>query len=382
YTDAKGFYEAPLKVGVNYEINVSKREDYFYDAKPKELSTVGLEVSTEFQKDFCLENQCDDVFVLPIYYDLDKAFLRAESMKVLDGLIATLKRYPKMSVELGSHTDCRATYEYNRALSQRRADSAVAYILKSGINPFRLEARGYGESLLVNECACEGNIKVPCTEEKHQENRRTTVKVVNCRYEFKWSNPEVQDTNQVAMGESVIYSEVIITARKDFIKNHGSEYEKEIKAIEEEKQRQEEEAELIRVAKMYDIVNMTTRRDKFYMEGSIDKKRIKFEFNIDGTRVQMKQSTVEQLLKAGKIKVSDFSDGPDKIKLSDGTKLYSRNFKIAELELDGITLTKVRCKMVDDDKGDEIGGGVFNDYLDIEIRGDKLYLKKEDMVDE
>src|SRR5210317_723208 len=167
YTDEKGYYETPLKLGVNYEIKVSKREDYFYDAEPKFVSTEGLEFSAEFVKDFCLKNQCNDVFVLPIYYGLDSAFLRNESKTVLDNLVATLKKYPKMSVELGSHTDCRATYEYNRDLSQRRADSAVAYILKNGINPFRLEARGYGESQLTNHCECEGTKRVPCTEEEH-----------------------------------------------------------------------------------------------------------------------------------------------------------------------------------------------------------------------
>jgi outer membrane protein OmpA-like peptidoglycan-associated protein len=61
-----------------------------------------------------------------------------------------------MAIELGTHTDCRNTFDYNKALSQRRADSAVAYIMKSGINPFRLSAKGYGESQLLNKCECEG----------------------------------------------------------------------------------------------------------------------------------------------------------------------------------------------------------------------------------
>lgn len=378
YTDERGYYETPLKLGVNYEIQVSKREDYFYDAKPKTVSTVGLEQSAEFVKDFCLKNQCNDVFVLPIYYDLDKAFLRPESMTVLDGLIKTLKTYPKMSVELGSHTDCRAPYEYNRKLSQRRADSAVAYILKAGINPFRLEARGYGESQLVNKCECEGNKIVPCTEEEHQENRRTTVRVVNCKYEFKWSNPEVQDTNMIAMGDSVIYSTVIIQARKDYIKNHGSEYEKEIKKIEEEKKRQEEEAERLRLAKLYDIIPLSQRRDKYYLEGSVGRKRLRMEYNEEGSRVEIPQNTVELLIKAGQLSVSDFSDGNKKIKLSDGTKLTSTSFKLKELQLEGVTLEKVRCKMVDVGKPTVIGGGVFmKDYINVEIKDGKLYLSKE-----
>ncbi len=379
YTDEKGYYETPLKLGVNYEIKVSKREDYFYDAEPKFVSTEGLEFSAEFVKDFCLKNQCNDVFVLPIYYGLDSAFLRNESKTVLDNLVATLKKYPKMSVELGSHTDCRATYEYNRDLSQRRADSAVAYILKNGINPFRLEARGYGESQLTNHCECEGTKRVPCTEEEHQANRRTTVKVVNCKYEFKWSNPEVQDTNAIAMGDSIIYSKVIIQARKDYIKNHGSEYEKEIKKIQEEKKRQEEEAERQRIAKLYDIIPVTPNRDKIYMAASAGRKRLKLQYDEEGSRIELKQRTVEAMLKSGVIKVDDFSDGNKKIKLTDGTKLTSTSFKIPELTFEGgVTLTKVRCKMVEDTKQETIGGGVFlKDYIEIEIKDGKMWLTKE-----
>ncbi len=377
-TDERGYYETPLKLGVNYEIKCSKREDYFYDAEPKFVSTVDLDQSAEWIKDFCLKNQCNDVFVLPIYYGLDSAFLRNESKKVLDGLIATLKKYPKMSVELGSHTDCRAPYEYNRELSQRRADSAVQYILKSGINPYRLEARGYGESQLTNECACEGREVVPCTEEKHQENRRTTVKVVNCKYEFKWSNPEVQDTNVVAMEGETIYSKVIIQARKDYIKNHGSEYEKEIKKLQEEKKRQEEEAERKRLEAMYDMIPIVQKRDKYYLTGTIGRKRINFEYIEDGSRVEITQRDVEAMLKAGTISVSDFSDGNKKLKLTDGTKLTSTSFKIPTLQFDGVTLEKVRCKMIDNSKKPNIGGGVFTRiYLDAEVKGDKLFLTKE-----
>jgi len=374
YTDTRGFYETPLKLGVNYEIRVSKREDYFYDAKPKTVSTVGLDQSASYIKDFCLKNQCNDVFVLPIYYGLDSAFLRSESRRVLDGLISTLKQYPKMSVELGSHTDCRASFEYNRELSQRRADSAVAYILKSGINPFRLEARGYGESQLTNHCACEGTEVVPCTEEEHQENRRTTVKVVNCKYVFKWSNPEVQDTNRIAMGDSVIYSKVIIQARKDYIKNHGSEYEKVAKKIESDRKEAEDKAEKLRLAE----IGRAQNRDKFYLTGSVGRKRLKLLYDPDGSRVEIPQNTVELLLKAGTLSVSDFSDGNKKIKLKDGTKLTSTSFKIKELKLDGVTLTRVRCKMVDIGKPTKIGEGLFlRKYINAEIKDGKLYLTKD-----
>ncbi len=83
-------------------------------------------------------------------------------------------RYPNMKIELSSHTDCRASDEYNEVLSQRRASSAVKYLVDRGINQDRMTAQGYGEHVLVNECADD----VPCTEEQHQDNRRTEIKIV------------------------------------------------------------------------------------------------------------------------------------------------------------------------------------------------------------
>ena len=72
---------------------------------------------------------------------------------------------------------------YNMGLSQRRADSAVNFIVSKGIDPERLIAKGYGETKLVNDCACEGSwVKRKCTEEEHQMNRRTTFKLLDNKY--------------------------------------------------------------------------------------------------------------------------------------------------------------------------------------------------------
>jgi len=99
----------------------------------------------------------------------------------LDKLVSLMKKYPEMKIELGSHTDCRASFTYNMALSKRRAASAVAYLEKNGINRKRLVAAGYGESILVNGCECEGGRVVPCTEAEHQMNRRTEIKILSLK---------------------------------------------------------------------------------------------------------------------------------------------------------------------------------------------------------
>jgi outer membrane protein OmpA-like peptidoglycan-associated protein/tetratricopeptide (TPR) repeat protein len=113
-----------------------------------------------------------------IYYDLDKWFIRPDAAKELDKLVKVLQDNPTMEIELSSHTDCRATIKYNATLSGKRAEAAVQYIASRGVPLARMIAAGYGESRLVNKCACEGTTIVQCTEEQHQENRRTEFKIL------------------------------------------------------------------------------------------------------------------------------------------------------------------------------------------------------------
>lgn len=114
----------------------------------------------------------------PIYFDLNKSNIRPDAAKELDKIVKAMKEYPNMVIELGSHTDCRASEAYNRRLSDRRAKSSAKYIKERISNPERIYGKGYGESKLVNECECEGNVKVSCTEEQHQKNRRTEFVII------------------------------------------------------------------------------------------------------------------------------------------------------------------------------------------------------------
>ncbi|WP_347159963.1 OmpA family protein [Pontibacter chitinilyticus] len=105
-----------------------------------------------------------------IFYDYDKANIRPDAAVELDKLVQVLKDNPSISIELSSHTDARGSDAYNQDLSQRRAESAVEYIISKGIDRSRITAKGYGESRLV--------VKNAKTEEEHQRNRRTEFKVV------------------------------------------------------------------------------------------------------------------------------------------------------------------------------------------------------------
>lgn len=108
-----------------------------------------------------------------IYYDLDKADIRPDAALELDKLVKILADNPSIRIELSSHTDARSSDAYNLDLSQRRAQSAVDYIVSKGIAADRLVAKGYGESQLI--------IKNAQTEEEHQVNRRTEFKVIEIK---------------------------------------------------------------------------------------------------------------------------------------------------------------------------------------------------------
>ncbi|MBL7931211.1 MAG: OmpA family protein [Bacteroidia bacterium] len=109
----------------------------------------------------------------PIYFDLAKSDIRKDAAIELDKIVQVMNEYPNMSIELGSHTDCRSDASSNLKLSDERAKASVAYIVKKGIDKSRIVGKGYGESKLLNNCACEGKDPSPCTEEEHSVNRRT-----------------------------------------------------------------------------------------------------------------------------------------------------------------------------------------------------------------
>jgi peptidoglycan-associated lipoprotein len=117
-----------------------------------------------FDKEITLEN---------IYYDFDKWNIREDAQPTLNELVRNLSLNPDIRIQLGSHTDCRGNDRYNQDLSQKRAQSAVDYLIAQGIDASRLQALGYGEEEPEVDCICSR-----CTEEEHQENRRTTFKIL------------------------------------------------------------------------------------------------------------------------------------------------------------------------------------------------------------
>ena len=101
-----------------------------------------------------------------IYFDLNKWDIKAQAAETLDILVGLLKKYPRMEVQLGAHTDTRSSFEYNIRLSDNRARATLEYIVANGIERRRLRSKGYGESQPLVNCGDD------CTETEHSINRR------------------------------------------------------------------------------------------------------------------------------------------------------------------------------------------------------------------
>lgn len=173
-TDNNGSINFDLDKGIAYKV-YGEKEGYMADSAlvsavfPKQDTTIRVTLNLQ------PVNKVGEKFVLEnIYYDFDKHNIRPDAALILDKLVATMRNNPTLKIELSSHTDSRGSDSYNMKLSQKRAQSAVDYIVSKGIDRERMVAKGYGETRLVNQCA-NG---VKCTPEEHQANRRTEVEVL------------------------------------------------------------------------------------------------------------------------------------------------------------------------------------------------------------
>ncbi len=169
-TDEQGIFETTLNKFKSHTITVNNK-DY-------EATDAFLEKGKEaYEKDFKLvrnvfeinENQTDLSKLLKvkhIYFDLNKATIKEDAKVELEKIVAAMQTYPNLRINIRSHTDSRASAAYNMALSNKRAKATKDYLIKRGIAPIRLSAKGYGETQLLNTCA-------RCTEAEHRQNRRS-----------------------------------------------------------------------------------------------------------------------------------------------------------------------------------------------------------------
>ena len=137
-----GSFEQEIRPGVNYVL-LATCKGYLNHKEEIYVSPVGE--SKEYTLQFPLAGINVPVLIDNIFYDFDKATLRPESEKALDDLVKLLNENPNVTIELSAHTDYIGSADYNKRLSQRRADAVVAYLTAHGIAQDRLTPVGYGK---------------------------------------------------------------------------------------------------------------------------------------------------------------------------------------------------------------------------------------------
>ncbi len=171
-TDATGRYQFPLRPESDYRIKVEKEGFFKQSARISTKGKPSAIIYTDFKLFPLVVDQV--VRLENMFYDYNKADIRPDAAVELDKLVLTLQDNPTVRIELSSHTDCRGKDAYNMSLSQKRAKSAVDYLIAHGIAASRVVSKGYGESKPSEACACTA-----CSEDEHQRNRRTEFKVLS-----------------------------------------------------------------------------------------------------------------------------------------------------------------------------------------------------------
>ena len=169
-----GKYLFILPPGKNYNVTY-EAEDYLFKSENlivpenSEFTTVRNEISLspiEAGQNIVLNN---------IFFDFSKATLTEESKVELDKIFRLLVNNPKMKVEFQGHTDSKGNDEYNRRLSQDRAESVAQYLAAKGIMKSNLKAKGYGETVPI---AKNTNADGSDNPDGRKLNRRTEMKVL------------------------------------------------------------------------------------------------------------------------------------------------------------------------------------------------------------
>ncbi len=178
-----------IKDKTNFEFETECNTEYRVDISHKDYrnSTILIHTSNMsdegFKKEVYLSYSADFVFVRnrkmiktnKIYFDLNKSEIKEDIAIELNKVVEILKKYPRISIEIESHTDSRAPDNYNLNLSNDRARATKEFIISKGIDSNRVSAQGFGETKLVNKCS-NG---VRCTDAEHQLNIRIEFIVID-----------------------------------------------------------------------------------------------------------------------------------------------------------------------------------------------------------
>ncbi len=193
-----GSFTQQIKAGVDY-VFLGTCKGFLNHQE--QLRVEPVTESEEYVLQFPLASITAPVLIDNIFYDFDKATLRPESAEALDKLVVLLEDNPNVTIELSAHCDYKGSAEYNKRLSQRRAESVVKYLIEHGIASDRLTPVGYGKDkpkkirrkvtekypfLKENDILTEEFIKTledaEQQEQCNQLNRRTEFRVLRTTY--------------------------------------------------------------------------------------------------------------------------------------------------------------------------------------------------------
>lgn len=181
FTNVTKVYVADSRGRIYREIKRNSNSKFQFDLLDTDKSAMGgysiddpwLEVLNMKNK----QKQEAITIIESLYYSYGDYKIDTAGQNMLDKLITVLNSNVRLTIEISSYTDSRSSDVFNLTLSQKRAKTAVDYLIFKGINKNRLKAVGYGETRLLNNCKNDA----PCTEEEHAKNRRTEFKIVEVR---------------------------------------------------------------------------------------------------------------------------------------------------------------------------------------------------------
>jgi peptidoglycan-associated lipoprotein len=173
-TGKEGRAEVSLQQNTAYQLLI--KENGFYAAERK-YSTAGLRKSTVITDTVSLEKiELNKARIWSnISFNRKETAINKNTSMALDSLVNIMTLNPEITIEIASHTDSRGTFPDNLAISKKRSDEIVEYLVKKGIKASRMISMGYGEVKLLNNCR-DG---ILCLEEDHKINNRTEIKVVD-----------------------------------------------------------------------------------------------------------------------------------------------------------------------------------------------------------
>uniref|UniRef100_UPI003563ADB8 OmpA family protein n=1 Tax=Lutibacter sp. TaxID=1925666 RepID=UPI003563ADB8 len=134
-----------------------------------------LESYEEVEKDIVVDNGKTQIKINPIYFYFNKWNIRKDAALELNNIVAIMKKYPEMIIEIGAHTDARGKESYNLDLSHKRANSVREYLVSQGIPNNNVKSVGYGETQPLNHCT---KPKM-CKKEEYDINRRCEFVILN-----------------------------------------------------------------------------------------------------------------------------------------------------------------------------------------------------------